>query len=109
MSGFSPQWLIAPAAFAVVAAALLVSPDPGAIGGDAAAYSDPEIDAVRQDLEARQKAVSARIAFKDELVERLIVGQATLAEVSGEFLRVNQGTTALELIRDIYPGSSDEE
>jgi TnpA family transposase len=109
MFGVSPQWLIAPAAVAVVLAALVVSPETGDVERDVATYADAEEIAVRRDLQARQEAVAARIAFKDELIGRLIAGQATLTEVSGEFLRMNEGTVAMALIRDRYPGSSDEE
>jgi hypothetical protein len=109
MTGFSPRWLIVPTAVALVAAALLVSPGPGTIGGEAAAYSDPDQDAVLRDLAARREAVMARITYKEELIDRLIDGQATLAEVSGEFLRLNRDTPALVIIRTLYHGSGDEE
>ena len=109
MFGFSPQWSIVPAAVVFVAAALFVSVESGAIGGDAATHTDPEIDAERQRMQAQLEASKARINYKNELVERLIAGQATLAEVSGEFLRMNQATSALEMIRHLHPGSSDEE
>ncbi|HVK15637.1 MAG TPA: hypothetical protein VM533_01735 [Fimbriiglobus sp.] len=108
MSGFSPRWLIAPTTVALVAAALLVSPETGTIGSDAA-YSDPESDAASQELDKQQSAVRARIAYKDVLIDRLISGEFTLAEVSAEFLSLNRGTQAQSIIRDIYPGSGDEE
>jgi hypothetical protein len=109
MTDFSPRWLIVPATAALVAAALLVSPGPGTIGGEEAAYSDPDQDAVLRDLEARRTTVMARITYKEELIDRLIDGQATLEEVSDEFLRLNRDTPALVIIRSLYPGSGDEE
>lgn len=109
MFGFSPQWSIAPAAVVFVVAALFVSVESGTVGGDAATYTDPELDAERRGMQAQLEATKARIVYKDELIDRLIVGQATLAEVSGEFLRMNQATAALGIIRHLHPGSSDEE
>lgn len=107
-SWFTPKWLVAPAVVAVVAAVWLARPDLSA-GSDPAAYSDPELDAVRSELQARQDAVCARIAYKDELIDRLIAGEATLAEVAGEFLFLNQDTQTLDKVRSMYPGSDDEE
>lgn len=109
MFGFSPQWSIVPAAVVFVAAALFVSVESGTVGGDAATCVEPEMDAEHRRMQAQLEVSKARIAYKDELVSRLIAGQATLAEVSAEFLRMNQETPTLGIIRDRYPGSNDEE
>ena len=92
MPRFTPQWLIAPAAVAVVAAVWLIRPEPSAVGRDAAAHTDLELEAVSHELQARQDAVFARIAYKDQLIDKLIAGRATLPEVAGEFLYLNQDT-----------------
>ena len=109
MFGFSPQWTIVPAAVVFVVAALFVSVESGTVGGDVATCADPEMDAERRRMQAQLESAVARIAYKDELINRLIADQATLAEVAGEFLRMNQTTPALGIIRDLYPGSDDEE
>src|SRR5687768_7714818 len=106
MFGFSPQWTVVPAAVVLVAAALFVSVEFGTVGGEVATYPDPQMDVELQEMQAQLEASQARIAYKHELVERLIAGQATLAEVSGEFLRMNQATRALGNIRHLYPGSN---
>jgi hypothetical protein len=107
-SWFAPQWLVAPAVVVVVAAVWLVRPEPGA-ADDTTTYTDPQLDAERHELQAQQEAVAARIAYKEELIDRLIAGEATLEEVAGEFLYLNQGTRAIDMIRDKYPGTDDEE
>jgi hypothetical protein len=109
MPRFTPQWLVAPAAVAVVAAVWFVRPEPGAAGSDAAAHTDPEMEAANSELQARQDTVTARIAYKEQLIDKLIAGRATLPEVAGEFLYLNQNTRTLTMIRNLYSGSDDEE
>jgi hypothetical protein len=107
-------WLAFPTAFAVSAAlALIVVPEPGAAAGpdDGERYGDFDShgDVVRSELEAQLQSVKDRTAYKSDLIDRLIAGNATLAEVTDEFRRLNRGTPAVGVIRVYYRGSSDEE
>jgi hypothetical protein len=109
MSGFSLQWLIVPSAVVVVGAALLVHPESGAAVADTAASVDPEIVATSQQLDARQAATLDRLMYKEELIDRLIAGDLTLAEVADEFLRMNRDTPVKTAVRRSYHGSGDGE
>ncbi len=110
MSHPSTPWLIAVVAFAAVAAALFAEPMPRAATRDPVATTgDAEVDAASAALDARREELLARIAYKEDLVNRLVAGQTTLDEVTAEFLRLNRGGPVLDLIRTQYPGSSDEE
>jgi hypothetical protein len=106
-------WLAVPTALAVSAAIVLTSPiDPGAVAEplDDQRFEDLDpYEAVRRDLEARLQAVKLRTEYKSVLIDRLVAGEATLAEVTDEFLRLNRDTPALGVIRLYLPGSSDEE
>jgi hypothetical protein len=107
MSDFALQWLLTPAVGILVVTVLLVSPGPGA--DSTVAYSDLEVDATYQQLDACLKATQSRMAYKEELIQRLIVGELTLEDVSTEFLRMNKDTAAMGLLRHLYSGASDEE
>jgi hypothetical protein len=110
MFRFPTYWLIAAVTVVALAAVLLADPGPRA-DVDAAwgETGDPEVDAARAELDAKQDAVMGRIAYKEALISRLVAGRATLDEVTAEFLRLNRDTMALDMIRFQYPGSSDEE
>jgi hypothetical protein len=110
MSRPSTPWLIAAVALAAVVAALFAEPMPRAATRDpAAATGDAETDAASAALDARRIEVLARIAYKEDLINRLVAGQTTLDEVTAEFMKLNRGGPVLDSIRTQYPGSSDEE
>jgi hypothetical protein len=99
---------------AVAAAAAILTADPGDAGSADATIaatnrilaSDPEMAR----LNVRTYELGARIAYKDLLVQELVAGRATLAQVSDEFLRLNEEEPAeLHVLRHRYPGSGDEE
>jgi hypothetical protein len=55
-------------------------------------------------------AILARIAVKQALIDHLIAGRATLADVSARFLELNRPRPAyMAGIRRNHPGQSDEE
>jgi hypothetical protein len=63
-----------------------------------------------KELENSDQEVRRRIEIKESLVRRLIEGRLTLAEVTSQFLLMNQGRPGyMEVIRNSYAGSSDEE
>ncbi len=113
MFRFSMPWLIAPIAAAAIAAVLIASPGPGqppSLDGEPAIGPDPEVAAVRRQLDAKQEEVRRRIAYKEGLIDRLVDGQTGLGEATAEFLRLNRDNPpCLEVIRQTCPGSSDEE
>lgn len=90
------------------AAAILAAPEeavPTAAVNQIAA-NDPNVAR----LDARTYELSSRIAYKDSLIRELVAGRATLAQVSDEFLRLNEGEpAAMFVLRTRYPGSGDEE
>jgi hypothetical protein len=107
-------WPAVPAALAVSAAlALTAAPEPGAATSPfddrRAEDLDPDQAGVRRDLAARLQTTKLRIEYKTHLIDRLVAGDATLAEVTDEFLRLNRGTPAMGVIRLYCPGSGDEE
>src|SRR5207302_800885 len=92
-------------ALAAVAAILTADPDQSAAAGNVVS-SDPEVAR----LNARTYHLASRIAYKDSLIRELVAGRATLAQVSDEFLRLNQEEpAAMFVLRSRYPGSGDEE
>ena len=93
--------------FAVSACvAAILTADPERAAATAAVAPTPTDTA----LDARGYHIAARIACKNALVDELIAGRATLAQVSDEFLRMNEEEPAILLIlRHRYPGSGDEE
>jgi hypothetical protein len=87
-----------------VAAILTVEPKPPTASAAAVRVSvDPALDARGQEL-------AARIAYKEALIDTLIDGRATLAQVSDEFLRINEDNRAIMFtIRHRYPDASGDE
>jgi hypothetical protein len=62
------------------------------------------------ELDAERSEVLQRIALKDELITNLIAGRSTLAAMTLQFMALNEGYPAyMSVIRDSYPGASDEE
>lgn len=75
-----------------------------------AAADDPELSAVNQTLDQRLEAVAARTAYKEDLVDQLLAGRATLAAVADNFLRVNaESPECLAVMRMHFPGTDDRE
>ncbi len=113
MSQLSMRWLILPATVALFAGAFLAQP-----GGVSSAreddlavlQDDPELAAMRAELEASQLLLSERIAQKELLIIQLIEGQLSLGDVTDAFLRINQDLhSCLRAVRDNFPGTTDEE
>lgn len=100
--------MIVPAASALVVAVLYANPNPGQTV-DRAAMQYVEADADRQEMEAVNKQLLTRIMYKEELIGQLIDGRLSLPEVAVEFVQLNEDTAVLEVIREQYPGASDEE
>jgi hypothetical protein len=95
-------------ALAAVAAILTADPDQAAPAAarNVVSSDDPNVDK----LNLRTYHFAARIAYKDSLIRELVAGRATLAQVSDEFLRLNEEEPAsLEVLRRCYPGPGDEE
>lgn len=93
---------------AAVAAILAADPEPTAATTTINHVQTNDPDAAR--LNARTYELAARIAYKNSLVAELVAGRATLAQVSDEFLRLNEEEPAeLLVVRERYPGSGDEE
>jgi len=63
-----------------------------------------------RELDAEGGEVLQRLAAKDDLVANLIAGRSTLTATTLQFTALNEGCSAyMEVIRDTYPGASDEE
>lgn len=94
----------------IAAVAAILAADPDEAATTAATNQIVANDSHAAKLNARTYELAARIAYKDSLVRELIAGRATLAQVSDEFLRLNEEEpVALKVVRDRYPGSGDEE
>lgn len=101
-------WLALPAA-AVITAVLLTNPVPPG-GPPAPLFSPPEPCAEGDRLNALRETVRRRIAAKDELVSALIEGRLMLVQVVAEFHRLNgEDEAVLSVVRQCYPGATDEE
>jgi hypothetical protein len=89
-----------------VAAILTVEPEPPTASASAAVVRVP----VDPALDARGQELAGRIAYKEALIDTLIDGRATLAQVSDEFLRINEEDRAIMFsIRNRYPEASGDE
>lgn len=94
-------------ALAAVAAILTADPD---FAVEAAATRPVPTEAAVAALNNRTYEIAARISYKESLVRELVAGRATLAQVSDEFLRLNEEEPAMMLVlRGSYAGSGDEE
>jgi hypothetical protein len=63
-----------------------------------------------RELQCEYVEVRHRIDAKEELINRLIDGRTTLAEVAAQFTVLNEGFHhELSVIRQIYPGATDGE
>jgi hypothetical protein len=63
-----------------------------------------------RDLDARDAEVRERIDLKERLVENLVAGRTTLAEVAAQFVALNESRPEYaRLIRETYPGATEEE
>ena len=64
----------------------------------------------RAELTAAQAEISQRIGLKEAVVGELVAGRTTLADATAEFLALNESHPEyVAMIRDSYPGSTDEE
>ena len=90
-------------------------------GGIRAAYLDVQaygsnqqmIDdeqAARERLSARSNAIGVRIQIKDGLIEELVAGRTSLAEVANQFEILNQDVRECRIVfQSRYPGMSPEQ
>jgi hypothetical protein len=63
-----------------------------------------------QELESEYIEIRSRIDAKEELIHGLIAGRSGLAEVAAQFTVLNEGYEEhLAVIRQTYPGATDEE
>jgi hypothetical protein len=68
-----------------------------------------EVEHTRQ-LDAEDETIQKRIEIKEALIADLIAGRATLAEVTDEFLHLNESREIYMIaLRKSYPCTSDEE
>ena len=68
-----------------------------------------EVEHTRR-LEIEDEEIQKRIDIKEVLIADLIAGRTTLAEVTSEFLRLNQGREVYMItLRRSHPDVSDEE
>ena len=66
--------------------------------------------AKERNLDAEDEGIRQRIEIKETLVAELIAGQATLAEVTEQFLALNRSHPYyMEALRGTYSGATDEE
>jgi hypothetical protein len=64
----------------------------------------------KRDLESECSETRGRILVKDELIRSLIAGRSTLAEVTDQFMVLNDGyENHMFVIRHLYPGATDKE
>lgn len=62
------------------------------------------------DLDAESAEVRRRIDVKDALIQNLIAGRTTLAEVTAQFLALDENRPAyMAVLRNNQPGATDEE
>ena len=95
---------------ALAAVAAILAADPAETATTAATNQILANDPEAARLNARTYELAARIAYKNSLVHELAAGRATLAQVSDEFLRLNEEEPVeLMVVRNRYPGSGDEE
>lgn len=100
-------WLVAVLALAVpVSVALLASPDPtlpprSSDGGPAAA-ADRELD-------AKHRAVVARILEREEITAALVRGEVTLEQAAARFLDLNADPAVRDAVRQQHLARSDLE
>ena len=114
MLRFQTRWLAYPAVLLVAFGIYFMNPEQSAHADGLYDMSlecdDEELNQQRICLEARQKIVVERMAFKDALLTELVEGRATLKQVAGEFLRVNRTEECcINSIRQHFTGNSDEE
>lgn len=97
------RWAIYPLAVCVAAVAVVAAPRPE---GDLP--SDTELAAAAQSITVKQKAVDARLAYKESLVRDLVAGNGSLREAAELFLAANaESEHSLDVLRMQYPGLSD--
>ena len=114
MLRFQTRWLAYPAVLLVAIGIYFVDPEQTVCADGiyemTSDCDDEELNQQRISLEARQKVVVERMAFKDALLTELVEGRATLKQVTREFLRVNQTEECcIACIRQHFVGNSDEE
>lgn len=64
----------------------------------------------KQEIDADLEESRNRIVLKQQIIDELVAGTATLKEATAQFLELNQGHEASMLaIRKAYKGASDEE
>lgn len=106
MSRISVSLLSVVTVFGSVVAILAADPEPALPTAASTSAEDPSMAA----MNLRTYEVRSRIAYKESLIGELIAGRATLAQVSDEFLRLNEDEpAAMVVLRARYPGSGDEE
>lgn len=97
----------------IVGGAYLASPSQEIAGADMPPRffeSDAEITQRGVELKERQAVLAVRMAYKEQLVNGLLDGTYSLREVSSAFAEANhENETTLNVMRQTYPGATDEE
>ena len=74
------------------------------------ARQEREAIELRDDLEATDAEICHRIEAKEAVVDALAAGRITLAQATARFTALNRAQPQyLEMIRDTFPGSTDDE